>query len=657
MTKGTLVVGRFSGFHRGHVALIQKAHADHPDNIIIVGIVVGKKSSMDVNKNPFTFEQRKEMIEKILRAINIDAFIIQLASAYIPDVVSLLKEKYNIEIEYVYCGSDRLNGYVQQGLENLGVKIVYVERDENDITDPTRMASATKIREALKNRDFELFKNLLPNEIDEDVLIDIWNMLRSAMKEKGISVSSSLVSGITHLEELDLDEFIYFVKNFYNENIIAIQKLDGTINMSVVRDDEGIYFARLSKKQPEPFTANDLPKNPIFNGLRGACIFLSNEIVKSKLIKLLDPGDALDIEVLYGSQPNTIRYNLKNNYLAILRFIQGKSGDEAERILDEIVEELKTIKVNIKNPVYYYDWNTESIEYKLQSEVWKFTKPEVLDKAKFKYDVQKDLEILTSWLSDTNTIIPSMTNLEVLGVALTSIPKNERPLYKQAKLAAEEEANKLKLNIKQRMIDVILKHADFELGGNEQEGLVIRDKDTGKMTKLIDKEGFTKANQTNWRYMELAMDGMKVDGEFVPGVVSKFFSLNADILNIPMLKLRNKLFKQFRNGNSSYIQNILNYLYSNDISSNNIKEKLILLKNSAINSLKEIKKLNEEAMLDDKLNDHVKKRTSDSLGLIYNNFKTYISEVDKLINESDTNDNILAKYIFLLMKTFSRVDE
>jgi len=80
MTKGTLVVGRFSGFHRGHATLIQKAYADHPNNIIIVGIVVGKKSSADVNKNPFTFDQRKEMIEKILHAINIDAYIIQLAS-------------------------------------------------------------------------------------------------------------------------------------------------------------------------------------------------------------------------------------------------------------------------------------------------------------------------------------------------------------------------------------------------------------------------------------------------------------------------------------------------------------------------------------------------------------------------------------------------
>lgn len=657
MTKGTLVVGRFSGFHRGHATLIQKAYADHPSNIIIVGIVVGKKSSADVNKNPFTFDQRKEMIEKILHAINIDAYIIQLASAYIPDVVSLLKEKNDIEIEYVYCGSDRLNGYVEQGLEQLGVKTVYVERDENDTTDPTRMASATKIREALKNRDFETFKTLLPDGIDDDTLIDVWNMLRAAMKEKGISVSSTLVSGITHLEELDLDEFIYFVKNFYNENIVAIQKLDGTFNMSVVRDEEGIYFARLSKKQTAPFTANDLPRNPMFNALRGACIFLSDDSVKSKLTELLDPGDALDIEVLYGSQPNTIRYNLKNNYLALLRFIQGKSGDEAERRLNEIVEELKTIEVNIKNPVYYYNWNTESVEYKSQSEVWKFTKPEILDKAKSKYDAQKDLEILSSWLSDTNTIIPSMTNLEVLGVALTSIPKNERPLYKQAKLAAEEEANRLKLNIKQQMVDVILKHSEFELGGNEQEGLVIRDKDTRRMTKLVDKEGFTEANRTNWYYMELAMDGMKIDGEFVPGVVSKFFFLNADKLNIPMLKLRNKLFKQFRSGDSGYYQNIQNYLTSHEISSKNIKEKLILLKNSAVESMNELKQLNHEALLDDKLNDHVKKRTSAALGLIYNNFKKYIFEVDKLKNGPDSEEEILVKYIFILMKVFGKVDE
>lgn len=656
MQKGILVVGRFSGFHRGHATLIQQAHEAHPDAEIIVGIVVGKKTSTDVKKNPFNFEQRKEMIQKILNSLGIDAVIVQLASAYIPDVVKLLLEKHDIKIEYVYCGSDRLNGYVEQGLEQLGVKTVYVERDEND-TDPTKMASATKMREALINRDIEMFKRLLPDGVDNDTLIDVWNMLRSAMKEKGVEVSSVIVSGITHLEELDLDDFIYFVKNFYENNIVAIQKLDGTFNMSVVRDDEGIHFARLSKKQAAAFGAEDLPKTPIYNAIRSACYALSNQEVMDILIEMLDPGDALDIEVLYGSQPNTIRYNLEDNYLALLRFIQGKSGDVAEKILNDIYERLSGVVSNVETLVYYYDWDSESILSDKQTEVWKFTVPEILDKNKSKYDATEDLKALSSWLAGSNKTVPEMTNLDILGVALTTIPKEERGKFREAKAEVENEANKLKFNIKQKMVDVILKHADFSIGGNEQEGLVIRDKDTRKMTKLVDKEGFTNANKTNWHYMELAMDGMKIDNEFVPGVMSKFFFSNAEKLGIPMLKLRNKLFKVFREGKGTYIQNIQNYLTSHEIDTRGFNEKLILLDRVAVQSINEIKKLNSEAQLDDKLNDHVKQRTSNALGLIYNNFKTYISEVDKLRDDPDSEENKFAKYIFILMKVFGKVEE
>ena len=54
----------------------------------------------------------------------------------------------------------------------------------------------------------------------------------------------------------------------------------------------------------------------------------------------------------YVDQPNTIRYNLKHNYLAFLRFITGKSGAEAEEKHSNIVEELKSFDNKINNTVY-----------------------------------------------------------------------------------------------------------------------------------------------------------------------------------------------------------------------------------------------------------------------------------------------------------------
>ena len=223
MKDGVLIIGRFSGFHRGHVEVIRKAHLDHPDKPLIIAVVVGKKSSADLEKNPFTFEERKNMISKILQKLNIKAGIVEVPSAYIPDLVKMLKEEYGVNIKYVYCGADRLSSYMKQNLESLGIKVVYLERDESAI-DPTKSASATKIRNAVKNNDFETFKQLMPDELDQDTLVEVWNELREAMRSKGIDIkASTLQGGIAHIEDLDVEDFIDWVKDFYNDHIIAVQ--------------------------------------------------------------------------------------------------------------------------------------------------------------------------------------------------------------------------------------------------------------------------------------------------------------------------------------------------------------------------------------------------------------------------------------------------
>ena len=662
---GVLIIGRFSGFHRGHTELIRRAHLDHPDKPIIIAVVVGKKSSKDLEKNPFSFEERKEMIEKILKVLNIKAGIIQVPSAYIPDLVKLLKEEHNIDIKYVYCGADRLNSYLQQNLESMGIKVVYLERNTSD-TDPTKSASATRVRNAVKNNDFEEFKELMPEEVDEDTLLDIFNSLREAMRTKGIAIKASVIEGgIPHIEDLDPEEFIDWVENFYNENILAIQKLDGTFNMSVLKTEEGIQFTRIAKGQPEPFTAEDLPKTPIYNALRGACTALDTPEVEKILNKYLDEGDAVDIEVLYGDQPNTIKYNLKNNYLAFLRFITGKSGAEAEKTLSSMVEELKSFDIKINNTVYYYNWDTENIENQIQEETWKFTKPGILTKLSEKVDFTKDLESLKDWLSSKNDLIPQLTNLEVMGINLNKVKILEQPPYrevkmknlKQAREAAIKEADRRKLNIKNRMIESILKNANFEIGGSNQEGLVLRNLETGKMTKLVDKEAFTKENKKNWYYMELATKGVKVDDEFIPGITAKFFDFCASLLNIPMLRLKEKFWKNLKSGQYDIKTNIKNYIIDKDIQIPNISEKLIFIKREAVKSIEDLHKLKDDAAKDESLTDAVRERTLNSLGLVNNNFKNLIRDIDLLLNSNNFNkkDNYdqLTECIFILLKNFS----
>jgi FAD synthase len=195
--KAVLIVGRFEGTHAGHFMLFQKAEKENPDCIVIVGIVEGKKSSKDVNKNPFTFEERKKYILSISKKLGIKPSIIKLETAYIPDIITMLKDKYNIEVVKLLCGSDRVLGYSKQGVEQLGVKIEAIGRDENDTNDKVASASGTKVREALKTKNFEAFKNLLPDAVDEKTAMNAFKMLRNAMKEKGIAIDeATLLSGI-----------------------------------------------------------------------------------------------------------------------------------------------------------------------------------------------------------------------------------------------------------------------------------------------------------------------------------------------------------------------------------------------------------------------------------------------------------------------------
>jgi len=655
--EGILVVGRFSGFHRGHVELIRRAHLDHPDMLVVIAVVVGKKSSQDLEKNPFTFEERKEMIERILDRLGIQAGIVQVPSAYIPDLVRVLREEHDIDIKYVYCGADRLSSYLKQDLESMGVSVVYLERDTS-AADPTQRASATRVRNAVRSNDYEEFKALMPEEIDDGTLREVFDTLREAMRQKGIALSAFVIEGgIPHIEDLSVEEFIDWVENFYDEKILAVQKLDGTFNLSVLKTEDGIQFARLAKGQAETFTSGDLPKTAVYNALRGACAALETPAVREIFNKYLDVGEAIDVEVLYGDQPNTIRYNLESNYLALLRFISARVGRDTEETLSSLTEELKPLEVRVDNTVYFYNWEAERLDSTVQEEVWKFTKPGILDKLSRRIDFTKDLSTLKDWLESKNQLIPELTNLEVMGVNLSKVKVSDRPLYTEARERALEEAGNLKLNIKNKMVERILKNANFEIGGTNQEGLVLRNLETGKMTKLVDKEAFTKENKASWYYTELATKGVRVGDKYVPGITARYFDFCASTLDIPMLRLREKFWKKLKSGESDVKTNIRDYLVANDVRVSNLGEKLVLMKREAGEAIRSLHDLKDRVLSDGNLTDTVRKRTLNSLGLINDSFKNLVSDLNSMLSSSEfremSSHDQLTECVFVLLKNFS----
>ncbi len=411
--------------------------------------------------------------------------------------------------------------------------------------------------------------------------------------------------------------------------------------MSIVRTNEGIHFARLAKKQENSFTSSSLPKNPLYNALRGACKALEDNRIQQVFIEELLPNEALDIEVLYGIQPNTIKYNLDANYLAVLRFIRtNKDRIEQNEAIQTIVNKLKTIIVKINNAVYYYDWDKESLSSNLEEESWKFTTPQVYNKEKLKTKIsfEDDIKNILNWAHSASSI-PSIKNKDILDIKLIGMKKDIKEQYKKAREKAIYEFKELKLNVKTKIAENILKDLEFDLGGTIQEGLVVKDiNDPTKLTKFVDRQGFTKENRRNWHYMEQINDV----------ILKNFFAFIADKLNLPSLNQRNLFFKKLSEASNKQ-QFIINVL---DEDLNNLSSKLILIKNEIDRAKIEIKKLVEEAKQDEILSDTFKKRTLNSLGSAYDQF----NELKNRINNFDDDDidiNLAVDLVLSLFEIFS----
>lgn len=158
----TLYIGRFQPVTKAHAALLKLAKGT-----LVVAIVKGIKSSLDKDKNPFDFAIQKEMIT----AVAPHAKVIEVNNAYIPDIITAVKNEYGIEIKEILCGKDREEGYKKFLPKMPGVELKVVDRTEDDI-------SATKVRAALSKDDKQTFTSLVPPQIASK-FVELRNIINS----------------------------------------------------------------------------------------------------------------------------------------------------------------------------------------------------------------------------------------------------------------------------------------------------------------------------------------------------------------------------------------------------------------------------------------------------------------------------------------------
>ncbi len=297
----------------------------------------------------------------------------------------------------------------------------------------------------------------------------------SVVTNRGIFV---LNEGIDHIEDLPPEDFVRAVRNM--SKMIATEKLDGS-NLIFGFDSSGkFYTSREAKGGSDRFySVNDYANRAADNGFKAAHAAL--EKVAPKLKKVVDSGEAVEVEVLFGRQPNAIVYG--SNYIAFLRMIPGDNGEMPDQDkIKQLHSEMKGDSVTVEVPVVTTE-DGMKLTTKNEKMDWKFTSVSYVEQHHFeRVNTEEELAKFEEWLKDNP------------------------PANFKTKKAFLDATRKFMLPIKEKLLDGIvrtLKPAlrDVDVSSSEDigvEGVVLLDPKTGKQTKLVDKSIFTLINQFNY---------------------------------------------------------------------------------------------------------------------------------------------------------------
>jgi len=147
-----LFIGRFQPFHNGHLKVIKYILSKYDE--IVIGI--GSSQYKNTSKNPFSFNERKKMIENTLKKEGISDYRI----IDIPDIHN--PPKWVDHILSIYSDVEVVatnNSFTKKLFENKGYKVI-----NTPIFDGEKF-SGKNIRKKIKNN--EQWQNLVPESVLE----------------------------------------------------------------------------------------------------------------------------------------------------------------------------------------------------------------------------------------------------------------------------------------------------------------------------------------------------------------------------------------------------------------------------------------------------------------------------------------------------------
>lgn len=323
--------------------------------------------------------------------------------------------------------------------------------------------------------------------------------------------------GITHIEDMEVDKLIDSLRNF--EQFEISEKIDGS-NLQFGYDEQGFYTSRETKMDsPRMRSESDYPVHFATTFQRSAHLALEQVFPEMTNSGYLKRGDAVDIEVLFRKLPNAVPYDADTNRIILLRPTNGNPNlSGLKKLLSD-----KTVSVTLSAP---YTVDGKEIRQAKETHRWQFAQTptvsgDTVTKTQAMKDINNKLNELESFLK-ANSGVHKFTNAEILSLPLNKRPDGvEQSAWQDLKLVVKQKREELqpklfyrdsetgeqggfKHELKDLLLNNLVRKVRSAFGpaiedGGWIEGVVFRNKKTGEMFKVVDKDMFNAVKDFLWK--------------------------------------------------------------------------------------------------------------------------------------------------------------
>lgn len=295
---------------------------------------------------------------------------------------------------------------------------------------------------------------------------------------------------IRHIDDLPSIDFVKVLERLPSS--ITSIKMDGA-NLWFGVDQQGVFVTREGKNKSSgrvysPGDFEDIAANDQFKAALSAL-----QAVQTPLNEVLTENDIVEIEVIFGSQPNVVKYHNTDSEASII-FLRTVSSNSNRDLIYKLGQVLKDRTVSTPCEVHK---SADGI--KLEKEVidvqFNFTSSK-------KYSTSSIIELsnLEPEITELKTVMAEDSEIAGVSNADLEVAKTTDD-NKHQKINAKIKLHKLKVAVKNKIYNLLSQKIDDK---SDKEGFVI-DFGNSEIYKIVDRNHFTKINDFFQKYRKTAI--------------------------------------------------------------------------------------------------------------------------------------------------------